>query len=74
MGTEQVTEEDDLTSWGDQWTLEDLRRFIICLVPRFDKLIKHEHVVPMVDELAELMSGPQVVQKVTWPAVLLLLA
>lgn len=72
---EKVVEQTDPTFWEEDWNVDEVRRFVECLLPNIESLKAqgfYRHVDEKYDQLAEAMGGRHVKQPIMWPVVLIL--
>ncbi|KAL8901599.1 MAG: hypothetical protein Q9207_005126 [Kuettlingeria erythrocarpa] len=73
--TETVVEQKDPQFWAESWDVDEVRRFVECLIPVFAEKKangEYEHVEPKYLALERAMGGKEAKRAFTWPVVLIL--
>ncbi|KAH8807457.1 S-adenosyl-L-methionine-dependent methyltransferase [Xylogone sp. PMI_703] len=72
---EKVIKINDPNFWAESWDVQEVRRFVECLIPSFETLKAagaYEHIEPKYRELEQAMGGKDAKRSLTWPVVLIL--
>ncbi|MCJ1381689.1 hypothetical protein MMC17_004800 [Xylographa soralifera] len=73
--TEKVVTEEDPRFWAESWDVEEVRRFVECLIPSFEEQKAnghYQHIESRYLALEEAMGGKDAKRAFTWPVVLIL--
>lgn len=73
--TEKVVKIDDPQFWAESWNVDEVRRFVECLIPSFEEEKAkgaYQHIEPKYMELERAMGGKDTKRALTWPVVLIL--
>ncbi|KAL8786124.1 MAG: hypothetical protein Q9213_002990 [Squamulea squamosa] len=73
--TEKVIEQGDPQFWAESWDVDEVRRFVECLIPIFAEKKangEYQHIEPNYLALEEAMGGKDAKRSLTWPVVLIL--
>ncbi|KAL8921018.1 MAG: hypothetical protein Q9208_005909 [Pyrenodesmia sp. 3 TL-2023] len=72
---ETVIEQEDPHFWAESWNVDEVRRFVECLIPIFAEKKaqgEYEHIEPKYLALERAMGGKDAKRMFTWPVVLIL--
>lgn len=72
---EKVIEQDDPHYWAESWGVDEVRRFVECLIPTFAEKKaqgEYQHIEPKYQALEQAMGGKDAKRAFTWPVVLIL--
>ena len=75
QNTEKVVKVEDPHFWAESWDVEEVRRFVECLIPSFEEQKAkgyYQHIEAKYLDLERAMGGKEAKRAFTWPVVLIL--